>query len=133
MHTFKKGKKEDPGKYRHISLTSFHRKVTEQMLLEAISKHMRKKELCTSQLGFPKVKLRLTKLIAYDEVIVSVDEERVTGICHVVKPCIWDIIAHAPVQAGAHLARKELYVKDLVDKSNRTIASEREQVAGQEK
>lgn len=67
MHTFKKGKKEDPGKYRPISLTSFPGKVIEQILLEAISKHTKEKELFTSQLGFTKVKLCLTNVIASDD------------------------------------------------------------------
>ncbi|KGL86335.1 hypothetical protein N301_09028, partial [Charadrius vociferus] len=37
---FKKGKKEDPGNYRPVSLTSVPRKVTERLILDVISKHI---------------------------------------------------------------------------------------------
>lgn len=89
--------------------------------------------MCTIQLGFTKVRLCLTSLIAYDEMIASVDEGRATDVIYIVKSRIWDVIAHAPVQAGGQLSRKQLCRKDLVDKLNGKIASEREQAAGQGK
>jgi len=64
--TFKKGKKEDPGNYRPVSLISILGKVMEQLILEVIIKEVKEKKVIrSSQHGFTKGKSCLTNLIAF--------------------------------------------------------------------
>jgi len=63
---FKKGKKEDPGNYRPVDLSSIPGRVMEQLILEVIIKQVDEKKVTkSSQHGFTKRKSCLTNLTAF--------------------------------------------------------------------
>jgi len=81
---FKKGKKEDPGKHRLVSLTSIPGKMMEPLILEVIIKQVEEKKVIrSSQHGFTKGKSCLTNLIAfYNGMTGWVDEGRAVHIIY---------------------------------------------------
>ncbi|GAB0209616.1 mitochondrial enolase superfamily member 1 [Grus japonensis] len=81
---FRKGKKEDPGNYRPVGLTSIPGKVMEQLILGVINKHVEEKKVIGSgQHGFTKGKSCLTNLMAfYDGMIGWVDEGRAVDVVY---------------------------------------------------
>jgi len=93
---FKKGKKEDPGKYTSVSLNSIPGKMMEQLILEVIIKQVEEKKVIRrSQHGFTKGKSCLTNLIVfYDGVTVWVDEGRAVDVVYLDFSKASDMVSH---------------------------------------
>ncbi|CAM4601780.1 unnamed protein product [Lepidochelys olivacea] len=91
---FKKGKKEDPGNDRPVSLTSVPGKIMEQ---ESILKHLEERKVIrNSQHGFTKGKSCLTNLIAfYDEITGSVHEGKAVNVLFLDFSKAFDMVSHS--------------------------------------
>ncbi|PKU38047.1 rna-directed dna polymerase from mobile element jockey-like [Limosa lapponica baueri] len=80
----KKGRKDDPGNYRPVSLTSVPGKVMEQIILSAIMQCVKDAQVIRpSQHGFMRGRSCLTNLISfYDKVTRLVDEGRAVDVVY---------------------------------------------------
>jgi len=93
---FKKGKKEDPGNYRPVNLTSILGKMMEQLILEVIIKKLEEKKVVrSSQHGFTKGKSCLTNLITfYDGMTGWVHEGIAVDIVYLDFSKAFDTVSH---------------------------------------
>jgi len=93
---FKKGKKEDPGNYRPVSLTSIPGKVMEQLILEVIMNQVEENNVIrSSEDGFTKEKSCLTNLTAfYDGMTGWVDEGRAVGVVYLDFSKAFNTVSH---------------------------------------
>ncbi|KAK4832424.1 hypothetical protein QYF61_023103 [Mycteria americana] len=94
---FKKGRKEDPGNYRPVSLTSVPGKLMEQIILSAIIGHVEDNQgIKPSQHGFRKGRSCLTNLISfYAKVTHLVDEGKAVDVVYLDFSKAFDTVSHS--------------------------------------
>ncbi|KAK4819046.1 hypothetical protein QYF61_024685 [Mycteria americana] len=94
---FKKGRKEDPGNYKPVSLTSVPGKLIEQIILSAITWHVEDNQgIKPSQHGFRKGRSCLTNLISfYDKVTRLVDEGKAVDVVYLDFSKAFDTVFHS--------------------------------------
>ncbi|KAF1468861.1 hypothetical protein FQV17_0013719, partial [Megadyptes antipodes antipodes] len=97
---YRKGRKEDPGNYRPVSLTSVPGKVMERFILRALTRHERDNQgIRPSQHhGFMRGRSCLTNLISfYDKVTRLVDEGKAVDVVYLDLSKAFDTVSHSIV------------------------------------
>ncbi|KAK4810854.1 hypothetical protein QYF61_008826 [Mycteria americana] len=94
---YRKGRKEDLGNYRPVSLTSVPGKVMEQITLSAITQHVRDNQVIRpSQHGLMKGRSCLTNLISFcEQVTCLVDEGKGVDVIYLDSSKAFDTISHS--------------------------------------
>ena len=95
---FRKGKKEDPGNYRPVSLTSVLGKIMEKVILAVIKKHLRDNtDVAYSQHRFTRGRSSLTNLNSfYDKVTQLVDQGKPVNVIFLDFSKAFDTISQYP-------------------------------------
>ncbi|TRZ07575.1 hypothetical protein HGM15179_019533 [Zosterops borbonicus] len=93
----KKGRKEDPGNYRPVSLTSVSGKVMEQFILSVIMQRLQDgQSIRSSQHGFRRGRLCLTNLVSfYDQVTHQVDVGKAVDVVYLDFSKAFDTVSHS--------------------------------------
>ncbi|KAF1449307.1 hypothetical protein FQV21_0007288, partial [Spheniscus demersus] len=96
---YKKGRKEDPGNYRPVSLTSVPGKIMERFILRALTRHEHERNnqgIRPSQHGFTRGRSCLTNLISfYDQVTHLVDEGKAVDVVYLDFSKAFDTVSHS--------------------------------------
>ncbi|KAK4830972.1 hypothetical protein QYF61_014431 [Mycteria americana] len=97
MPIYKKGRKEDPGNYRPVSLTSVLGKIMERFILSVLNRHVQANQgIRPSQHGFMKGRSCLTNLISfYDQVTSLVDEGKAVDVIYLDFSKAFDTVSHS--------------------------------------
>ncbi|KAF1648163.1 putative RNA-directed DNA polymerase from transposon X-element, partial [Eudyptes chrysocome] len=94
---YKNGRKEDPGNYRPVSLTSVPGKMMERFILRALTRHERDNQgIRPSQHGFMRGRSCLTNVISfYDQVSRLVDEGKAVDVVYLDFSKAFDTVSHS--------------------------------------
>jgi len=94
---YKKGRKDDPGNYRSVSLTSVPGKIMERFILNALARHVKDNQgIRPSQHVFMKGKSCLTDQISfYDQESHLVDEGKAMDVIYLDFSKAFDTVPHS--------------------------------------
>jgi len=94
---YRKGRKEDPGNYRSVTLTSVPGKIMEQFILSTLTGHVKDNQrIRPSQHGLMKGRSCLTNLIAfYDQVTHLVEEGKAVDVIYLDFSKAFDTAPHS--------------------------------------